>query len=231
MFLIDRDGIESLNDLFLTIIKQNLSSGALSWLQEKAELIKTEEKSIQLNLAFSHLPRQVGKHPLQLNEEGAAPLLADLTLNDWTIDRLSRIWLLLQVPSHDKEIYLKKINGLFMASEMNEQIALYTALPFFSYPEEWVSRCEEGIRSNIGTVLEAIMYNNPYPANFLAEASWNQLVLKAFFTEKDVNRIIGLRERLNQALSETLQDYTQERLAAHRSVAVEIYQLIEQMKQ
>ncbi|WP_448635927.1 EboA domain-containing protein [Pedobacter panaciterrae] len=234
MLLIDIEGIKSLNDLFLQIIKQNLSSDALLWLENKIELIKTEEKSMQLNLAFSHLPRLAGKKPIEVqteDEEKIDGLLPGFSLNGWTADRLSRVWLLMQVPDEHKETYIKKINGLFIASEMNEQIALYSALPFLAYAEEWVARCKDGIRSNIGTVLEAIMYHNPYPAHFLSEGAWNQLVLKAFFTEKDVNHIIGLKERSNQALSDTLSDYVQERLAAHRTVNPEIYKLIEQKNQ
>jgi hypothetical protein len=234
MFLIDIEGIKSLNDLFLQIIKQNLSSDALQWLETKVELIKTEEKSIQLNLTFSHLPRLAGKQPIVLqveDEAKIAQLLPGFSLKNWTADRLSRVWLLMQVPDENKEAYIKKISGLFIGSEMNEQIALYSALPFLSYAEEWVSRCEDGIRSNIGTVLEAIMYHNPYPAHFLSEGAWNQLVLKAFFTDKDVNHIVGLNERSNQALTDTLSDYVQERLAAHRTVNPEIYKLIEQKNQ
>lgn len=234
MLLIDIEGIKSLNDLFLQIIKQNLSSDALQWLETKVELIKTEEKSIQLNLTFSHLPRLAGKQPIVLQDEDEAKiaqLLPGFSLKEWTADRLSRVWLLMQVPDENKEAYIKKISGLFIGSEMNEQIALYSALPFLSYAEEWVSRCEDGIRSNIGTVLEAIMYHNPYPAHFLSEGAWNQLVLKAFFTDKDVNHIVGLNERSNQALTDTLSDYVQERLAAHRTVNPEIYKLIEQKNQ
>jgi len=156
-------------------------------------------------------------------------LMPGLLINDWTLDKLSRIWMLMQLPSDHRENYVKKINSLFAAAEMNEQIALYAALPLYHYPEEWITRCEEGIRSNIGTVLEAIMYHNPYPAKFLSQSAWNQLVLKAFFTEKDVRLIVGLNDRVNEALVLTLGDYIKERLAANRTVAPEIYQLTQQM--
>lgn len=234
MLLIDLEGIKSLNDLFLQIIRQNLRGDALEWLKTKVELIKTEEKSTQLNLTFSHLPRLAGKQPIVLHAEDKtkiAQLLPGFSLKEWTADRLSRVWLLMQLSDEYKETYIKKISGLFIGSEMNEQIALYSALPFLSYADEWVSRCEDGIRSNIGTVLEAIMYHNPYPAHFLSEGAWNQLVLKAFFTDKDVYCIVGLNERSNHALADTLSDYVQERLAAHRTVNPEIYKLIEQKNQ
>ncbi|MNJ91443.1 hypothetical protein D3C87_90950 [compost metagenome] len=222
--------IKNLPELFQKIIKRNLSSDAWDWLQKKSDLIKTEERSMQLNLSFSMLPRQTGRDIIELtNDETAEFNLSGMELNDWTIDKLCRVWLLMQIPEGDKENYLRKINGLFATAEMNEQVALYAALPFYCYPEEWIARCEEGIRSNIGTVLEAIMYHNPYPAKFLSTPSWNQLVLKAFFTDKDVSKIYRLYERANPALSETLLDYVQERLAAHRTVAPEIYQLTQQM--
>ena len=212
------------------IIRRNLNDEAMDWLEQRISLVKTEEKTLQLNQAFSHLPRFVEKKRVDLLPSEVAEmakLLPGFEISGWTTDRLCRVYLLMQVPDQDKEVYLRKINGLFTAAEMNEQAALYSALPVFSYPEEWVHRCEEGIRSNIGTVLEAIMYHNPYPARYLSENSWNQLVLKAFFTEKDVTRITGIKDRKNKALSETLKDYVQERLAAHRTVHPEIYKLIE----
>ena len=62
------------------------------------------------------------------------------------------------------------------------------------------------------------MCDNPYPAEYLDEAAWNQLVLKAIFTEKPVHRIVGLDERTNQNLANTLSDYAHERWAAHRKL-------------
>ncbi|MDQ2862379.1 MAG: EboA domain-containing protein, partial [Bacteroidota bacterium] len=110
--------------------------------------------------------------------------------------------------------------------EMNELADLYASLPVFAYPEMWVKRCAEGIRSNIGIVLDAIMYDNPYPSKYLDEAAWNQLVLKAFFTDKDANRIIGLDARANKNLASTLIDYAHERWAAGRSVNVQLWRLV-----
>lgn len=232
MILAELTNLKKLSEVFLQILERNLSTTALTWLQQKIALIVTEEKSFQLQLCFSHLPRIASKSKIDLLDEEAlriSELMPGLLINDWTLDKLSRIWMLMQLPSDHRENYVKKINSLFAAAEMNEQIALYAALPLYHYPEEWITRCEEGIRSNIGTVLEAIMYHNPYPAKFLSQSAWNQLVLKAFFTEKDVRLIVGLNDRVNEALVLTLGDYIKERLAANRTVAPEIYQLTQQM--
>lgn len=135
-----------------------------------------------------------------------------------TIDRLFRAWWLLQLPITDREEYVRITENLFISAEMNEQVALYSALPLLAFPEEWRERTAEGIRSNIGIVLEAIMLDNPYPAMYLSEPAWNQLVLKAFFTDKAINSIIGLDGRANAALAHTLSDLAHERWAAGRQV-------------
>jgi hypothetical protein len=87
-------------------------------------------------------------------------LIPGFSFQHWTIDRLSRVWLLMQLVSDDKANYISRIENLFLQAEMNEQVALYSSLPLLAYPESWKLRCAEGIRSNIGTVLGAIMYHN-----------------------------------------------------------------------
>jgi hypothetical protein len=152
-------------------------------------------------------------------------LIPGFSFQHWTIDRLSRVWLLMQLVSDDKANYISRIENLFLQAEMNEQVALYSSLPLLAYPESWKLRCAEGIRSNIGTVLEAIMYHNSYPAQYLDEPAWNQLIMKAFFTDKQVNNITGLDARANQNLANILFDYVEERWAAHRSVNLQIWRL------
>ena len=70
------------------------------------------------------------------------------------------------------------------------------------------------------------MYDNPYPAKYLPEPAWNQLVLKAFFTEKDINRIGGVDERANPELANILSDYAHERWAAHRPVHPQLWRFV-----
>jgi hypothetical protein len=134
--------------------------------------------------------------------------------------------LLIEYKEADKDKYFKTLETLFSVAEMNEQVALYSALPLLPYPELWVKRCAEGIRSNIGTVLEAIMYNNPYPAENLNEAAWNQMILKAFFTEKQIEKIYSLDDRANEELARILIDYAKERYAAGREVNAMLWYLV-----
>lgn len=218
-----------LQEVIIGIIKRNATDEAFSWLQEKAALVREADNASQLNLAFVTVPRKTGKQILELTQEEKGSLKQidpQFLMDDWTVDKLSRIWLLMQLNAADKAIYIKKISALFLSAEMNEMAALYAGLITFEYPEEWQKQCADGIRSNIGIVLEAIMYNNPYPYKYLNEAAWNQLVLKAFFTDKDINKVIGIDERANLELALTLIDYANERWAASRSVNPQLWRLV-----
>lgn len=205
------------------IIRANVSTDTWLWLQQFNELPNDYSA---LSTAFMIIPRKTGKSTVIIGESDP---FTEITINpftNWTIDRLCRVWLLLQWDTTDKDKYFRTIENLFLSAEMNESVALYSALPFLAYPEIWTKRCAEGIRSNIGSVLEAIMYNNPYPSVYLDQAAWNQLILKAFFTEKKVSLITGLDERANKELALILSDYARERWAAGRKVNPALWRLV-----
>ncbi len=212
--------IARLKQLLDTIIRQNTGDDTWTWLQEKASAIHAGNIA-QLNLAFAAMPRKTGKKVITLSsqqQKSLEEIRPGLAINNWTLDRLCRVWLLLLVNDQDEKAYQTHIEHLFIGAEMNELVALYSALPVLAFPGIWKTRCAEGIRSNIALVLESIMCDNPYAAENLDEPAWNQLVLKAFFTEKPVHRIIGLDERTNPDLARILSDYAHERWSAGRPV-------------
>nr|WP_255547672.1 EboA domain-containing protein [Mucilaginibacter sp. dw_454] len=175
------------------------------------------------------LPRKTGKAPLNITTEQSTAIsqaIPGFSVDDWTVDHLGRAYLLMNLDSSNKEEYFRKIENLFLAAEMGEQVALYSSLPLLSHHELWIKRCSEGIRSNIATVLEAIMYNNPYPSQNLDQAAWNQLVLKAFFTDKEIGKITGIDARANKDLAYVISDYAHERWAAGRELNPNMWRLV-----
>jgi hypothetical protein len=208
---------QQVSSLFGKLLRKHMHAETWTWLEEKAN---TRDLKI-FNTTFAAIPRKSGKHLLQTDDETdqfLKTLVPGFSLHGWTVDRLARVWLMMQIAHDDKEKYFRNIENLFLTGEMNELVALYSSLPFLAYPEMWIKRCAEGIRSNIAGVLQAIMYENPYPSKYLPEPAWNQLVLKAFFTEKSINRITGIDERANTELAHILSDYAHERWAAGRTV-------------
>ncbi|TWR28877.1 hypothetical protein FPZ43_11440 [Mucilaginibacter pallidiroseus] len=211
--------------LLSQILKANIPHDAYIWLNNDKNV-----RADAFDTAFASMPRKTGRRNLTLSADQLNDLRVlrnGLSLNNWTADRLGRVQLLMRFCLANDKDSLKIIESLFATAEMNEQIALYSAIPLLPIPKYWVKRCIEGIRSNLDPVLEAIMYGNPYPAENLDESSWNQMVLKAFFTSKRVDLIYGLKNRANPELVRMLIDYAQERRAAGREIPHGLHELIE----
>ena len=219
---------------FNTIIRQNLPDDVFDKLEKKLnEAVETQIK-MKFSLLFSSIPRLTGKAPLVVSPDLQAALSADrkgFSPLDWTIDRFCRVYLLLHLDSmllhpdspFGQEEYLVRIDELFSAAEVYEQVALYSALPLYHFPEEFRFRTTEGIRTNITDVFDAIALDNPYPFDYLDEAAWNQMVLKALFMQRPIYRIYGLDQRANASLARILSDYAHERWSAGRPVSPELW--------
>lgn len=206
------------------IISQNTSDTESEWLTEKGKA-----SPIELMTAFVSSPRFLSKKIVNVEVEEEKTLtdaIAGFSVNGWSLVRLARVWLLTQLDETEKETFIKNIETLFDTAEMNELVALYSALPVLAYPEQWLFRATDAVRSNMGFVFDAIALHNPFPAKYFSELAWNQLVLKTIFNDKPVHFITGLEERENANLALILSDFAHERWAAGRSVAPNVWRLV-----
>lgn len=207
-----------------SILQDHLSTQEWRWFEE--QLVKQE---VELMTSFVATPRFVQRKPIHPSSEQSLQLANSITgfsVEGWDSVRLVRVALLTRFDSSDETHYIDQITTLFDTAEMNELVALYSALPLLAYPQQWLFRATDAVRSNIGFVLDAIALQNPYPATYFSEAAWNQLVLKAIFNDKPIHLIIGLEARTNEKLAVTLSDFAHERWAAGRSVAPQVWRLI-----
>ena len=215
--------------LLYLLEQQPASEAGIQYLREQTDQLQIEPKPALFYRVFTAMPRYIGRQVIEVPPDMAFAIeriRPGFTVSGWTRDRLARVWWLLQLPADDEDRYVNTITQLFKAAELNELVALYSALPILSYPERWRFQATEGIRNNIADVQSAIMLHNPYPAEQFDEAAWNQLILKAFFTDKDITRITGLHERKNARLAQTLTDYAAERRAAGRTLPPHIEELM-----
>ncbi|MPR32324.1 EboA domain-containing protein [Salmonirosea aquatica] len=212
-----------INSILSSILQELLTQTEWMWLEEKGGA-----EPLQLMTAFVATPRFVGRRSVTISQENTIALndeVPGFTVTDWSTVRLSRVWLLTCLDSSDQETYVRHIETLFDTAEMNELVALYSALPLLDYPQKWLFRATEAVRSNVGDVFDALVMHNPYPAHYFTEAAWNQLVLKTIFNDKPIHKIVGLEERANPTLAHMLSDFAHERWAAGRSVAPEVWRL------
>lgn len=198
------------------VLLESLDENEQEYLLESKQKIQ-ENYPAHFVRIFSSLGRKISNKSKNQTFNISCATDLPLIIEDWSTIRLARVWLLSLI--EDEELnYHRYVSRLFEYAEMEESVALYSALNILHYPELWVSRCEEGIRSNIGDVQQAIMEQNRYPAKYLSKDAWNQLVLKSFFTEKNILKIVGLFERNNADLAQAIIDYIYERHSADRTI-------------
>ena len=222
--------IAKTSNLLRDWVAQHTTTEGLAWLDDKCQLIADGAALRVFFTSFSAVPRYVGKEKLSLALEQlqlAQKVRSHWHPQFWTSDATARVLLLLTLPHDDAAAYLQILEQLFTAADMGELVALYQALPLLPYPEQYRLRAAEGLRSNMIPVFNAIALNNPYPQDYFSELAWNQMVLKALFVGSPLHQIQGLKLRANLILAQMLTDYANERLAAHRSVSPELWQLVE----
>jgi hypothetical protein len=230
-----------LNNLLAQLIEINASEKELQWLD--SQNIK-DNKALQKTFVIT--PRFISKKEVEIivkknittkPKYGTAKITTANRNTDgteserrpkqiWTLDRVVRVLLLTNVQNTSEEDYCQTIETLFETAEINEAVALYTALPYLQYPEKWLYRATEAVRSNIGSVFDAIAFHNSYPAKHFSESAWNQLVLKCIFNDKPIHLIKDLDERANQNLANILSDFAHERWAAHRTIPPQVWRLV-----
>lgn len=209
-------------------INAKISPEGLEWLTGKLEQLATAPSDRNLFLAFGAAPRFVGKEPLRLTKkevEQADSIRTGWNPSHWTADQATRILLLLSLPNNDPDKLVNTLNQLFSTAEVGELTALYLSLPLLPYPEQHRFRATEGFRTNMNVVFNAVALDNPYPAEYLDEPAWNQMVLKAIFIGSPLHRIYGLDARSNPTLARILSDFAHERWAAKRTVPVELWRV------
>ena len=113
-----------------------------------------------------------------------------------------------------KEAYAKGDNG--------ERIAVLRSLSLLPDPRRFVDIATEACRTHVQDVFEAICCENPYAEHYFPDQSYNQLVIKALFTDVPLTRVLGLVPRKNAELYRMARDFEAERRAASRTVSADL---------
>lgn len=189
---------------------------------------KQSQEAAKVYFAFGKIIRVTGKGNLDYSDSELQE--ADSIRANWvpppSLDRAARLLLLLQIDSSDEASYLSILETLFSSGDVSELVSLYGALSVLPLPEKLITRCAEGSRTNMGEVFEAVANNNPFPADYISEEAFNQMVLKCLFVGKPLYKVVNLNKRLNKHLSVMALDYAHERWAASRKVNPELWQLV-----
>lgn len=217
---------EKVRDTILTWLQTRLDDKAFHSLHSTGNKLWEGTEDWFFYSSFSAIPRHTGKESADLAPrelEEAENLIAGWDPSQWSLDELGRAAILLSIANEPKQLFFERIENTFISSDNREAVALYQSLPLLPYPEEWTGRAAEGLRTNVTAIFNAVALRNPYPANYLDEGAWNQLVLKALFVETPLYLIQNIDNRANEKLAYVLVDYAHERWAANRTVSPELW--------
>ncbi len=210
-------------------VSKVVPASASAWLAGRVAALAGASAPRDLFIAFSQAGRHAGHAPLALAPAPCAEAdaaRAGWRPATWTTSDAARARLLLAVPAADPGAFVALIDRLAAAADLGESIALYRALPLLPHGAHLAARAAEGVRSNIQAVFAAVALDNPFPAEQLDDGTWNQLVVKALFTDSPLHRIAGLDRRANPRLTRMLCDLAHERWAAGRAVAPALWRVV-----
>jgi len=156
------------------IIEKNANEKAINWLNKKLDQLQEKYEEKQLFMQFSMASRFFTKNTIQLSDNDLAKaneLREGFSPKGWNVLQTARTLIVLTIPHSNPESQLKTLNALYESADVEELVALYAALPLFPNPTIHIKRAAEGIRTNMTVVLDAVILNNPFPAQFFDEIS------------------------------------------------------------
>lgn len=175
--------------------------------------------------AYTKAARLLGNVPVDLTQDEVEALSAAgiQPMRGRPLHEFGRTALLLCATTHlPSEDHAEFIDELFVRGENAEREALLRTLSLLPEPGRFLSTAVEACRTNVQTVFEAIVCENPYPGHYFPELNFNQMVMKAIFTGMSLRRIVGLPARITPSLMRMAKDYARERIAAGRPVPEDI---------
>src|SRR5690606_26930976 len=100
-----------LNNLFYSFIQAIVDAETIYWLQEKAALANEDESFNKFKIGFSIVSRKVPKIRIELSDadrQTIATLIPNLSIDRWSVKKLCRVWLIMQINAADRTTYLTK---------------------------------------------------------------------------------------------------------------------------
>jgi len=179
---------------------------------------------------FAAAAREIGNAEVALTADDRAAL--ERHASAWLVqgraaDELARVWMLASAARRlAPAAVVDLVEDAYRHGELRERVAVLRALPLLPAHARFVALAVDACRTSVQPVFEAIAAENPLPAERFADASFNQMVLKAVFTGLGLGRIIGLDARRTPQLARMAADYASERRAAGRPVPADLARLI-----
>lgn len=182
------------------------------------------EFALRVSVAFATAGRKFSSRPLAMSADAQASLVElGLVQPTWTHKQAARACLLFTCAAQaDPLLVQRQANDLFYKGDSDERVVVLRCLTLLPPQGQYDLLATDAVRSHVTEVFEAIACDNAYPLHHFSEPAFNQLVMKAYFTDVAVHRIVGLAARRNPELRRMALDFAAERHAASRPVPADL---------
>jgi hypothetical protein len=163
-------------------LRRHLSGPGQTWLRAAQERIAAGQRHAA-SMAIAEARRAMANEQpflqLSMNPPSCAWAPAAPWPGTWSTVRAVRICLAQAIPTTDVAQWRTALDGLFVHGSLDELEDLYAGLALLPHPEWLVHRAAAGVRHSATSVMAAVAIDNAYPARWLDEGAWNQMVLKS----------------------------------------------------
>ena len=114
----------------------------------------------------------------------------------------------------------------YREGDSREKAAVISALPELDCSadgEPYLALALDCGRTNESDLFACLTTSNDFPNRYYSDNQFNQLVMKAAFSDFDLGQIAGLQARSNPELARMGMEYVDERLAAGRSFPASLW--------
>jgi hypothetical protein len=216
----------TIREVLLPCVLAQISEDAAAWLDDARSAARGSEPG--LLRAYTEASRRLGQGPFTVvpaaSGTGLPDALAAFPFAHWTLEDAGRLLLLLErhAAGTEPQRYAAAATACYEQGDMREQRSWLRGVALLPGSRQFLPVAIDACRTSVVTLFEAIACENPYPAASFPDLNFNQMVLKAYFNSIAVERIVGLKSRLNPELARMASDYADERRAAGRTVPPDI---------
>ncbi len=202
-------------------LQERLSPDSFTWLNQR--------KKEEISAALLQIPRKLGRRSLiaafaERRRSQIQGVYGPIPIGALRVDEAGRIFLLIKLLQSDEAPYARLFQ-LYNGGDTETRAACLRALNYLEDPdrESGLKMVLDAGRTYLNELLTAAWCHNPFSSHCLNEHDYRKAVLKALFLEIPVEEFIGLEERVDPKLAQSLCEYADERLAAGRSIPAPVW--------
>jgi hypothetical protein len=208
------------------LVDQRLGDGeGAQWLGSQVDAVDPTT----VGSLMAEVSRRLGRRPLIAGfvERGTAEAVGvygPMRVGHWRTDEAARTLLLAAATDATKRP-LAALFDLYDQGETDTRVAALRAINFVDDPDsaQGMTLVHDAGRTYLSELMDAAWCNNPFTTQHMTDLEYRKAVLKALFCDVPIDGFLGLAERADREMAESLQDFADERAAAGRAVPSSVW--------